>query len=1025
MTSTKTFTIKVSISDATNRLVFQGYDYYGNPIPTATNTVTVVYTGPVDTPQGNVVFNEIMYNPTNTGAAYVELYNNSTNFTFDLSGWRINGLGYVFAYGSFIAPRSCIVIAKEMSIFYQTYGFYPFDVYPGALQNDGETLTLLKPEIGSDGKTNEVIIDRVRYEALSPWPALANGQSASLQLIDSTNDNSRVANWSDGMGWRYFSYTGQLSASTKRLLLFPNSAGEIYIDDIKLVAGTVPEVGDNLIRGGDFEGAFLTNNGGYWGMAGTGGVQSDISTNVSHGGMSSLRIIFTVSGGQPNNINQDTLVTVSNIYTLSFWYLPSTNVEKFTARFGSSFRPEVNVKPILYTPGTNNSIAVPLPAFDPIWLNEVQAENITGIVDNYGEHDPWLEIYNMGTNAVDLSSYYLTDSYNNLNKWQFPEGTTLNGGEFKVIWLDGQESQSTSGYIHTAFRIPSTNGSIAITKLLSSTYGVIDYLNYKNLPADYSYGDGPDGQPFYRQKFYYPTAGGTNDMRIVPIRVYINEWMADTTIINPGTGGYDDWFELYNAETNDVDLSGYYLSDNPTNLTQFEIPNGCVIPPKGFLLIWADNNPTTTNLVMPTDVHVNFALNRGGESIGLFGPDGSVVDLIEFGSQTTDLSEGRYPDGGSTIRFLQQPTPGRTNSLPVIGANLPPVIEPIEDKVAVVNQTLRFNVIATDPDLPLQQLSYEIISGPTGATIDPVSGEFSWTPTTVGTNIFTVRVIDNGEPPLEASASFNVIVNLTGNQAPVLEAIGNKAIDEGSLLTFTARATDDPVQALRFSLGNGAPNGASIDAVSGVFSWTPTELQGPDVYSVTIIVTDNGTPQMNDSETIQIVVSEVNSAPVLLPIGTQNLFVGEQLSLQVVGTDSDVPVQNLRYSLESGAPAGMTIDAVSGQLSWTATEATIGTNLVNIKVSDNGNPVMNDTKSFYVIVIARPRLEISRVGSSGELIRISFDSITNKRYQIEYADTLESNWLTNTVLTGNGGKLNITNSVNSPKQRFFRTRVLN
>ncbi|MGC8744086.1 MAG: lamin tail domain-containing protein, partial [Verrucomicrobiia bacterium] len=212
-----------------------------------------------------------------------------------------------------------------------------------------------------------------------------------------------------------------------------------------------------------------------------------------------------------------------------------------------------------------------------------------------------------------------------------------------------------------------------------------------------------------------------------------------------------------------MDLSGYYLTDTPSNPTQFKIPNGCVIPPKGFLLVWADNKPTTTNLVAPAELHVNFALSRNGEAIGLYAPDGSVVDLVTFGPQTADVSEGRYPDGSSNIRQLQQPTPGTTNSAPVAGANLPPVVEPVSDKVAVVGQQLRFTVVASDPDQPLQQLRYEILSGVPGAVIDPATGEFSWTPTTnnIGTNAFVVRVVDNGEPPLDATVSFKVVVNLT------------------------------------------------------------------------------------------------------------------------------------------------------------------------------------------------------------------------------------------------------------------------
>ena len=82
------------------------------------------------------------------------------------------------------------------------------------------------------------------------------------------------------------------------------------------------------------------------------------------------------------------------------------------------------------------------------------------------------------------------------------------------------------------------------------------------------------------------------------------------------------------------------------------------------------------------------------------------------------------------------------------------------------------------------------------------------------------------------------------NDAPVLAPIGAKSIDEGTLLSFTATATDVdlPANTLTFSLDAGAPAGASIDPATGVFTWTPTEAQGPGVYPVTVRVTDNGRP---------------------------------------------------------------------------------------------------------------------------------------------------------------------------------------
>ena len=93
---------------------------------------------------------------------------------------------------------------------------------------------------------------------------------------------------------------------------------------------------------------------------------------------------------------------------------------------------------------------------------------------------------------------------------------------------------------------------------------------------------------------------------------------------------------------------------------------------------------------------------------------------------------------------------------------------------------------------------------PVGATINPISGEFSWTPpvgTSPGNHTVTVRVTDDGESNLDDFETINITVREV-NQAPVLAAIGNKSVDEGSPLTFTAAATDPnlPANNLSFSL---------------------------------------------------------------------------------------------------------------------------------------------------------------------------------------------------------------------------------
>ncbi len=152
--------------------------------------------------------------------------------------------------------------------------------------------------------------------------------------------------------------------------------------------------------------------------------------------------------------------------------------------------------------------------------------------------------------------------------------------------------------------------------------------------------------------------------------IVINEWMADNdvTLADPADGDYEDWFELYNPGTTAVDLGGCYLTDELSNPFEFQIPdNGHYsIPPDGYLLVWADGEPEQNSTNQPA-LHTGFSLDKGGESIGLYAPDGREIDTVSFGVQTADLSEGRYPAGGDTILSLSSPTPGSSNAIPADG----------------------------------------------------------------------------------------------------------------------------------------------------------------------------------------------------------------------------------------------------------------------------------------------------------------------------------------------------------------------
>jgi len=77
-------------------LTLVGKDLLGRAVTGAADAVTVTYTGAIPPPRGNVVINEIHYNPIEPNASFLELFNRSSAVPFDLSGFRLDGLAYVF-----------------------------------------------------------------------------------------------------------------------------------------------------------------------------------------------------------------------------------------------------------------------------------------------------------------------------------------------------------------------------------------------------------------------------------------------------------------------------------------------------------------------------------------------------------------------------------------------------------------------------------------------------------------------------------------------------------------------------------------------------------------------------------------------------------------------------------------------------------------------------------------------------------------------------------------------------------------
>jgi hypothetical protein len=122
---------------------------------------------------------------------------------------------------------------------------------------------------------------------------------------------------------------------------------------------------------------------------------------------------------------------------------------------------------------------------------------------------------------------------------------------------------------------------------------------------------------------------------------------------------YDDWIEIRNLSGADIDLNGYFITDDLSNKTKFSFaPAGTelVVPANGYLMLWADDDEKQGSN------HLSFNISGKGGLIALFSPALQLIDSVSYPEQSADLSMGREPDPPYSFMYFLKPTPGRINN---------------------------------------------------------------------------------------------------------------------------------------------------------------------------------------------------------------------------------------------------------------------------------------------------------------------------------------------------------------------------
>ena len=145
---------------------------------------------------------------------------------------------------------------------------------------------------------------------------------------------------------------------------------------------------------------------------------------------------------------------------------------------------------------------------------------------------------------------------------------------------------------------------------------------------------------------------------VTPVR--INEVSAANGIYVNEFFKRNDWVELYNTTSDNIDVAGMYLSDNINKPEKYQIAapqwgESTVIPAHGHLIVWCDK------LESESQLHASFKLATEGGDVLLTAADGSWSDLLTYSAMKSDETVGRYPDGSDDVFTMNVPTIAKAN----------------------------------------------------------------------------------------------------------------------------------------------------------------------------------------------------------------------------------------------------------------------------------------------------------------------------------------------------------------------------
>lgn len=311
------------------------------------------------------------------------------------------------------------------------------------------------------------------------------------------------------------------------------------------------------------------------------------------------------------------------------------------------------------TPGEKNG-GPTIASKNDVIINEYMISNTFTIYDCEGEYGDWVELYNPGSESVNMEGCGITDDADDPFKYVFPEGTVIESGKYLLVFCDGKNKIDENGVIHTNFSLSVSDGSISLytpDRSLSDTIKIVDMPD--NISCGLAEGE---SEP---KLFARPTPGKQNTTTWTELSVQITPDINDGVLISETLsattskrGKYKtDYIEIYNSTSSEVNLKGYTLSQSPGEAF-FTFPN-ITLDANSYILVYCDGQYKTEK---KNDLHAPIKISTSGEDFYLANAGGRVCDVYSSGKGRYGMSSGRIGNDTAKRVFFTTPTPGKKNS---------------------------------------------------------------------------------------------------------------------------------------------------------------------------------------------------------------------------------------------------------------------------------------------------------------------------------------------------------------------------